>query len=178
MNFDQVYEKYINGTATEEEKAYVEAEIAKARKLSEIIDSMDAKKVIEPADSDKVRNATKTMKKKFGLRVLIISVSVLLILTLAIAGSIAAYVNVKASGAAEYSKEECFELAKKSVNDHSDSVSTDLIIVEWERDLRIVNGKLSKAVYVYEIEVRKGYVEYEVEVNSKTGEAIIVDVDN
>ena len=27
MNFDQVYEKYVNGTATEEEKAYIEAEI-------------------------------------------------------------------------------------------------------------------------------------------------------
>lgn len=177
MNFDQVYEKYINGTATEEEKVYIESEIAKARKLSEIIDTMDAKRVIEPADSDKVKKAAKTMKKKFGLRALIISISALLVLALIAIGSVIAYVNVKASLASEYSKEECFELAKKSVNDHSDLVSTDLTVVEWEKDLRIIDGRLSKAIYIYEIEVRKGYVEYEIEVNSKTGEAVIVDVD-
>ena len=178
MNFDQVYEKYVNGTATEEEKAYVEAEIEKARKLSAIIDQMDSKRVIEPVNTDKVKAATKTMKKKFGLRALIISISVLIILALAIAASVAAYVNVKAYGAAEYTKEECFELAKKSVNDHGGSISTELVVTDWDRDLRIENGKLSKAVYVYEIEVRKGSVEYEVEVNAKTGRAVIVDVDN
>ena len=90
MNFDQVYEKYINGTATEKEKAYIESEIAKARKLSEIIDRMDAQRVIEPADADKVRKAAKTMKKKFGLRVLIISISALLVLALVAVGSVAA----------------------------------------------------------------------------------------
>ena len=102
----------------------------------------------------------------------------MIILVLAIAVSVAIYVNVKAYGTAEYTKEECFELAKKSVNDHGGSVSTDLVVTDWERDLRIENGKLPKAVYVYEIEVRKGVIEYEVEVNSKTGRAVIVDVDN
>ncbi|MBE6673213.1 MAG: hypothetical protein E7599_06810 [Ruminococcaceae bacterium] len=177
MNFDQVYEKYLNGTATEEEKAYVEAEIAKAKKLSEIIDSLEAKRVIESADTEKVKAATRTMKKKFGLRAALISLLVLVILGLSITVSILGYVNLKAHNAAEYDKQECFELAKKCVNDHGDVLSTDLAVVEWDRDLRIVNGKLSKAIYVYEIEVRKGTVEYEVEVNSRTGEAVIVDVD-
>ena len=38
MNFEELYEKYINGTATEEERAYVEAEIQKARRLTQLID--------------------------------------------------------------------------------------------------------------------------------------------
>ena len=178
MNFDKVYEKYVNGTATEEEKAYVEAEIEKARKLSVIIDEMDAKRVIAPAKTEEVKKARKTMKKKFGICVVVISLTVLVSLALIITGTLFAYVNIKASGKAEYTKDECIELAKKSVNDHSDAVSTNLVVFEVDRDLRFYDGKLSRATYVYEIDVRKGFVEYEVEVNTATGEAVIVDVDN
>ena len=178
MNFDQVYEKYLNGTATEEEKAYIEAEIAKAKKLSEIIDSMDSKRVIAPSNTEKVRSATRTMKKRFGWRAALISFVVLIIVAVSIAVSIIGYVNLKAHNAVEYDRDECFELAKKCVNDHGDTISTKLRVTEWDRDLRIIDGKLSKAVYVYEIEVSKGSVEYEVEVNTKTGAAVIVDVDD
>ena len=32
MNFDKIYEKYQNGTATEEERAYIESKIAELEK--------------------------------------------------------------------------------------------------------------------------------------------------
>ncbi|MBE6639485.1 MAG: hypothetical protein E7616_08590 [Ruminococcaceae bacterium] len=178
MNFDVVYEKYLNGTATEEEKAYIEAEIAKAKKLNAIIDQLDAKRVIQPAETKEVKQATKTMKKKFGIRAAAVSLAVLVILVLLIIGSIFTYIHIKAANKAEYTKNECIELAKKSVNDHSDVISTDLVVMGIDRDLRVYDGKLSRAVYIYEIEVRKGFLEYEVEVNTATGETVIVDVDD
>lgn len=178
MNFDKVYEKYVNGTATEEEKVYIEAEIAKARKLSAIIDEMDSKRVIEPAETEEVKKATKTMKRKLGTRVIVIALSVLLSLMLIVMGTAFTYVNIKASGKAEYTKDECVEFAKKCVNDHSNVISTNLTVTDVERDIRFYDGKLSRATYIYEIEVRKGTVEYEVEVNTATGEAVILDVDD
>lgn len=177
MNFDVVYEKYINGTATEEEKAYIEAEIAKAKKLSAIIDNKDAARVIVPAETAEVKRATKTMKKRFGLRVFVIVLAVLVGMTVIVAGSVFGYVHAKASGRAQYTKSECIELAKKSVAEHSDAVSTAIIVGEVDRDVRFYNGKFSDATYVYEIEVHKGGAEYEVAVNTATGQAVIVDVD-
>jgi hypothetical protein len=104
--------------------------------------------------------------------------SIVLAFALIVAATIFTYVNVKAYGRVEYSKAECIELAKKSVYDHSNVISTSLIIIDVDRDTRFKDGKLSNAVYVYEIDVRKGSVEYEVMVNSATGEAIIIDVDD
>ncbi len=177
MNFDVVYEKYLNGTATEEEKAYIEAEIAKAKKLNAIIDSMDAKRAIAPAETEEVKRATRTMKKRFGLRVLAIVLAVLIGATVIVVGTMVGYVHVKASGRAQYNRSDCIELAKKSIADHSDVVSTELFVGDVDREVRFYNGKFSDATYVYEIEVHKGAVEYEVTVNTATGQAVIVDVD-
>ena len=177
MNFDIVYEKYINGTATEEEKVYIEAEIAKARKLNAIIDSMEAKRPIAPAETEEVKRATKTMKKRFGLRALAIVLAVLIGATVLAVGTGVGYVHVRASSRAQYNRADCIELAKKSVADHSDVVSTELFVGDVDREIRFYNGKLSDATYVYEIEVHKGSVEYEVTVNTATGQAVIVDVD-
>jgi hypothetical protein len=118
------------------------------------------------------------MKKRLNIRVLVITLLVIATLVLATAASVFAYVNVKASGRAEYNREECIELAKKSVNDHSENASTHLVVLEVDRDVRFNNGKLSRATYVYEIEVVKGILQYEVEVDSATGKAVIVDVDD
>lgn len=57
-------------------------------------------------------------------------------------------------------------------------VALSLLATEVDKDTRLSDGKLSQATYVYTIEVHKGTVEYEVEVNAATGEARIVDVEN
>ena len=38
MDFESVYKKYVEGTANDEEKAFVEQELDKAQKMAEIID--------------------------------------------------------------------------------------------------------------------------------------------
>ena len=38
MNYEEAFKNYENGTATEEEKAFVKAELEKAKALSSIID--------------------------------------------------------------------------------------------------------------------------------------------
>ena len=39
MDFEKAYKKFLDGTATDEEVQFVRTEIAKARKLTEIIDN-------------------------------------------------------------------------------------------------------------------------------------------
>lgn len=58
MSFEKLYEKYRNGTASEEEIAYVEEEIAKARKLGEILESSEnGKGAILPCGKENEKSA-------------------------------------------------------------------------------------------------------------------------
>lgn len=176
MNFEKAFENYKNGTATEEERAFVESEIAKARKINEAIEEMDAKRAIESAESQDVKKAIHQMKKKSGIRTAVISFIVVLAVAIVTVGSLFIYVNATASGKAAYSKEQCIEAAKLVVAEHIGDSSKEIRVYDVERDLRFEYGKLSSAMYVYEIEIGSGYTEYEVVVDSATGEARIVDI--
>ena len=58
MSFEKLYEKYRNGTASEEEIAYVEEEIAKARKLGEILEASEKEKgAILPCGKENEKSA-------------------------------------------------------------------------------------------------------------------------
>ncbi len=179
MNFEVVFEKYKNGTATEEERAYVEAEIAKARKLNEVIGEMDARRVVEPAEAPDVKKAMKKMNKKNGIRIAVISFIVVVAIALATVGGFLLYVNSTASNNAKYGEKQCIQIAKDSVADYRElnnlSSSKDKIDVgSVEKDLDFERySKISSAYYTYEIEIRVGYDEYEVSVNSVTGRALV-----
>ena len=77
MSFEKIYEKYTLGTATEEEKKFVEEEIAKARKLSEIIDGKKTDgAILADADVATIKKARKRHSVKFALKALAISLAV------------------------------------------------------------------------------------------------------
>ncbi len=175
MNFEKAFENYKNGTATEEERAYVENEIAKARKINEAIEAMDSKRVVEKAESDDVKKAIKKMKVKTAVRIAIISAIVVVALALIASISAVIYVNSTASGKAEFTKSECIEAAKQVVSETA-GASAELRVRDVERDIRFEYGKPSSAKYYYEIEIAVGYMEYEVLVDSITGKAVIVDI--
>ena len=52
MDFENAYQKFLDGTATPEEVEFVRSEIRKAKELSEIID-MGKTDVIKKADDEK-----------------------------------------------------------------------------------------------------------------------------
>lgn len=93
MSFETLYEKYMNGTASEEERVYVEEEIAKARKLGEILEAAEKDKaksaspsggadgenvcfapedILEDADAEQVKKARKRHRIRSSVRALLI----------------------------------------------------------------------------------------------------------
>ncbi len=176
MNFEKAFENYKNGTATNEERAFVENEIAKARKINEAIEEMDSKRVVEQAESKDVKKAISTMKRRTGIRIAIISFVVVLAVILVAVASLFIYTTATASGRAAYSREQCVEAAKLAVIERIGEPSAEVRMRDIEKDLRFEYGKLSSAMYVYEIEIVSGYMEYDVVVDSMTGKAVIVDI--
>lgn len=92
MSFETLYEKYMNGTASEEERVYVEEEIAKARKLGEILEAAEKDKaksaspsdgadgenvclapedILEDADAEQVKKARKRHRIRSSVRALL-----------------------------------------------------------------------------------------------------------
>ncbi len=114
-------------------------------------------------------------KKKSSIKIAVISVAVVAAVILILAGSLFAYVNINASQKAVYNREACIEAAKQSVIEKSDSAD-GLFVTGVDRELVFEYGKLSSGIYTYEIEIRSGYLEYDVIVDSVSGKATIVDI--
>ena len=80
MDFESAYQRYKDGVASDEEKDFVEKELEKARKMTEIIDAYESKKAIsEEYDEEKIRKAKKQYAKKNTLKILLISTLVLIV---------------------------------------------------------------------------------------------------
>ena len=177
MNFEELYAKYINGSASEEEKRYVEEEIAKARKLSEIIDSLDAKRVVDTADRETVKRARKKVSRRFLRTVIVTGISLILLTALLVSGAVFGIASYFASKGIEYSKSEAGDIAKRAVINYTDSRADEFVVVDIDKELRI-NAKLSKSVYVYEVSVVCDGIEYELDVDPRSGRAVITDIDD
>ena len=177
MNFEELYEKYINGTATEEERAYVEAEIQKARRLTQLIDEQDSKRVIEEAREETVKKSLKSFMRHTKRRVAII-VGVALILLLAIGvGTFYGLAAIRAHSNSVCDRDEAIELAKKWMHDTHESIDLkDIRITEVDTDLALHHG-FSKVFFEYDIELEYKGVEYEFWINSSSGEIRLIDQD-
>ncbi len=177
MKFEELYQKYIDGTATEEEKAFVEEEIAKAKKLSAIIDSQDAKRVVAPVEKDDVKKA----KKQYTLRSIVMIVAVSFIALVVAAGAVCGGVFGTAVTSAKNlshfeTTNEAGECAKRYVvNNLNDNGS--LIVTEIDRSLVTREG-LNKAYYTYEVEVQSlNGKEYDIVVDGRNGECKVIEID-
>ena len=177
MNFEELYEKYTNGTATDEEKAFVEAEIQKAKRLAQIIDEQDSKRVIEEAREETVKSSVKSFMRHTKRRVAII-VSVALILLLAIGvGGFYGFAAIKAGSNSVCDRDEAIEMAKKWMYDTHEKLNpSDLRVTEVDTDLALHHG-LSKVFFEYDIEIEYNGIEYEFWINSSSGEVRLVDKD-
>ena len=182
-NFDKLYEKIQDGTATDEEKRLFKAEIDKARRISAILDEeIDSERInedskIAEADITTVRKARKTFNTKLMIKIIVISVCSLLLVAAIVCGIIFIPSVTSAKRNEVFDRDEVIEIAKDYLAEYIDGGIDGFYIHDIDKDLQI-NGHLTNAVYEYEIEFRnENRDEYEVTVNAKSGYAIMTDVD-
>ena len=176
MDFEKAYKKFLDGTATDEEVQFVRTEIAKARKLTEIIDN-EAPNVISEADG----GAYKKAAKKHSLTTILTTV-VVAILAIAIIGGAAVLIvhsirSNNADGNTRITREQARELAISYVEENYADVPGSIFVEDIDCDLES-GFDISKSYYEYSVELSKGSLECEVEINGRTGEIIYVDVDD
>ena len=86
MNYEDAFKNYENGTATEEEKAFVKAELAKAKSLGNML---EAEVVEEPSPITEAEvTEIKKAKKQFKIKHILFIVGSIICLVLAIFMSI------------------------------------------------------------------------------------------
>lgn len=169
----------MDGTATDEEREFVEQELEKAKKMTEIIDSYEQNHapITQECDSETVQKAKKSLTKKSILRMLIISVSVLLLVSAIILSAVFGTAFGSANKACNYSEEDAKQIALSCVADYVDNPSAKMYVTECEREIEY-SSDLRHSVYVYEITIQYGLAyEIELHVNAKTGIVAITEID-
>jgi len=181
MDFKETYKKYLDGTATEEEKTFVEAEIEKAKIVnSEIIANT------KTADNDSAEKKKAKKKKSLRQTLKTIIISLVVFMIISIVAFVALY-NISVSNAVdnikiqpEDARVEALDYAFMYARDHYGySGSVEGIVSPHDMDTRELVFKLplSKCYYVYEFEFIAGEYEFDIQVNSTTGMAHISDID-
>lgn len=181
MDFKKLYPKYLAGECSDEEREFVEAEIERARVVSEEMFKGQSNVELKPAGDEDVLKA----KKKLNVRTFIKTVVISIISCLVLAGiGIAVILGLAISGAKSnlnYDEMQAEQIAKEYVysyakeNSYGDG-SNSPFISEQDKDLQF-KSPLSRSYYIYEYEIQNGEYEFEIEFNSQTGECVITDVD-
>lgn len=166
MNFEESYKKYVEGTATAEEKEFVEAEMEKSKRLFEIIDRIGPPE-IDRADGATIKKAKKKFILKSAARTAIIAFAVVVIIASAVCGGVFGTAVSAAKKDLVISRAQAENIAVTFVADNFKSAGK-IIVNDCEKTLR-VKPKLSRSVYVYEIEVFNGIAEFDLVVDGKTG---------
>lgn len=198
MSFEKLYEKYMNGTASQEEIAYVEEEIAKARKLGEILEAAEKEKVagcrietdgtdganrnvskniLAEAEAEQVKKARKKHRIRSSVRVVLISLLSAIVVGGAVVGGIFGTAVGSAKKQQKISEEQAKTIALEyySANCSSSEATGNAYIKDFEKDLEFTE-KLKNSYYKYRLEVgRLGGYKIEIEIDSRTGAVVLVD---
>ena len=185
MNYEEAFRHYREGTATEEEKAFVQEEIAKAKALSSLMDDQGLAvkpAPIKEADAKEVKDAKQHLVWKRVLAGLL-AVIVLLVALGAILGGVFGSAAGYADGNIAVSRTEARDIAAdfalQDAARRGYTVDANGCYVEAEREIDerfSYEGALESSDYSYKVDVTcyttDGYeLEYEIEVNSRTGTA-------
>ena len=180
MSFEKIYEKYTLGTATEEEKKFVEEEIAKARKLSEIIDGKETDgAILADADVATIKKARKRHSVKFALKALAISLAVAVTAVGAVCGGVfgTAMSFAKKNAKISLSDAEKTALAYYAKNYTHSAAKGEPFIKDSEKDVEFTKP-LKNSLYSYKVGIdQPGGYEIEFEIDSRTGEIKVIDWD-
>ncbi len=176
MDFEIAYKKYKDGTATDEEVLFVEQELEKAKKMTEIIDAYESSRPIEPeCDAQTIKKAQKRFAKKNAIRVLCITFAVLVLASAIVLASVFGTAFSSANKNLNYSPEQAKSIALEFVA-NTYGTSGVPVVSECKREIEY-SSDLKHSVYVYEVKVQVGLVyEVEMHVNAKTGLATLSDI--
>lgn len=168
MNFEQTYKKYLDGTATEEEKAFVESEIKKCNDLFAVIERQGAPAPkTAPVADETVKKAKKRFTARQTVRTVIVSLIVAVVVVGAILGGVFGSAGAYAKKNLSVNKAQAESIAIAFVADNYRSAGK-IVVTSCDRELRM-KSKLSHSVYVYEIEVFNGLAEFDLIVDGKSG---------
>lgn len=179
MNFEEAYQKLREGTATDEEAAFVARELENVRKISAILDNPGLSSPgIGQAEAETVQKARKAFNKKTLVRTVVIVLCSLLAIAAIVCAILFIPSNVSASGKLKLTKEEAVQAAYACLVEQVGEERASTFYVDYaHRHLRYT-GSIFDAVYVYKVEFEDANgSEYEIEVNGNSGYTVIRDVD-
>ena len=179
MNFEEAYKKLQEGTATDEEAAFVARELENVRRIQSILDHPD---LSDPGISRAEMETVQKARKAFNHKTLLRTIAVVLCSLLAIAAIVCAILfipsNISASGKVKLSRDQAIGAAYACLAEEVGEEQASSFYVDYaHRHLRYV-GSIFDAIYVYKIEYEDARGrEYEIEVNSNSGYTVIRDID-
>ena len=179
MNFEEAYQKLREGTATDEEAAFVARELENVRKISAILDRPDLSDPgIRKAEVETVQKARKAFNRKTLIRTVLIVLCCLLAIAAIVCSLLFIPSNISASGKLTITKEQAIEAAYACLLEQVGEERAGTFYVDYaHRHLRYV-GSIFDAIYVYKVELVDAHgSEYEIEVNGNSGYTVIRDVD-
>ena len=179
MTFEDAYQKLREGTATDEEAAFVARELENIRKISAILDDPALSDPgIEKAEAETVRRARKAFNRKTLLRTVVIVVCSLLAIAALVCALLFIPSNLSASEKQKISKAEAIEIAYAELVEQVGAEAAEQYYVDYaHRHLRYA-GSIFEAVYVYRIQFEDSFDnEYTMEVNANSGYTVIRDAD-
>lgn len=172
MSFEEVYKKYVDGTANEEERIFVENELAKSREILNIIEREGAPHMEEPQPA-----VIMQAKKRFSLlatvRIALVSLLVVLLLAGIVSGAVFGYAASCAGKSLSINLAEAEDIAVEFVRTYKGGIGK-ISVLHSERELEL-GRNLAHSTYIYEVEIYNGIEKIEVEINGRTGIAMIVD---
>ncbi|MBP3291211.1 MAG: hypothetical protein J6M26_02050, partial [Clostridia bacterium] len=127
MNYEEAFKNYENGTATEEEKAFVKAELEKAKALSSIIDDdkvVETPSPIAEADVEEI----KTAKKQFKIKHLLFAlgaVAMLVAMVGAVLGGVFGYAASSAKKQMAVNETKAVEIGRAELLDWLNDMRND-----------------------------------------------------
>lgn len=179
MNFEEAYQKLRDGTATDEEAAFVARELENVRRISAILDDPSLSSPdIGQVETEVVQKARKDFNKKTLLRTVVIVLCSLLAIAAIVCAILFIPSNISASEKLNISKEQAIQTAYDCLVDQVGEERAAMFYVDYaHRHLRYV-GSIFDAVYVYKVEFEDASgCEYEIEVNASSGYTVIRDID-
>lgn len=194
MNYEEAFRHYKEGTATEEEKEFVQNELARARALSTLFDDHGMNVTpppIKEADKEEVKAAKKNLLWKKVLVGLLGVVVLLVVLAAALGGVFGAAakyardaIAVTRGDARLIAEEYAYQYAVNYGRQPFEGENN--FIAEYERDIDekfMFENNIRDSYYVYRIDVT-GYDavngtewEFEIEVNTVTGVPAVHELD-
>lgn len=176
MNFEESYERFLNGTASDDEVNFVAEEIRKAKEIERILNLPAESPVFEAASDETVIRARKSFNRKNLIRTLVVIICSLAFLAALVCGILFIPSTLSARQSRKFTRDECTQIAIECAAQYfGNSDESKFVVHDVDRHLSMRHG-LTKAVYMYEVELINDTHEIEIYVNSSSGYAEVTDV--